>query len=125
MFINGIRGIIDGVSRSTGVCPQTREREGMHFRRCITLAVGYFAIKPIDRVVIWIHASRRPHLLSTPFSLCIPATLFARLADPFANWIMHTVRRQIRLSARIDVYVSLYLNDRYREERNKKKRGFE
>lgn len=66
VFINGIRGIIDGVSRvgQAGVCPRERGKEEMHFpsihdgptRRILS-------ISSIDRVVIRVHASRISYLL--------------------------------------------------------------
>lgn len=66
VFINGIRGIIDGVPCGTGVCPPARERETAHSSTYDRPGRRILSIRPIDRVVIWIHASRRPHLLSTP-----------------------------------------------------------
>lgn len=66
VFINGIRGIIDGVSRvgQAGVCPRERGKEEVHFpsihdgptRRILS-------ISSIDRVVIRVHASRISYLL--------------------------------------------------------------
>lgn len=50
------------------------------------------SISPIDRVVIWIHAARRPHLLSTPLrrnvcscSVVCPATTNHRSNIGYAN----------------------------------------